>query len=123
MTEYNGIGDAWSETGTEGIVWSLVKDTKENDPSWSYTNLVPLKNGDELTVFDKEAPTIVLWQGKLSFEKKSHLETNDYDFTGQAIFNMWAHGLQRTKKPWTTEAFHLFFFRHYPMLLRREESK
>lgn len=122
--EYEGIGDNFSETGTEGIIWSLQKNTSSEDKEWSYDNLVPLENGDELTIYDKEIflrdnakRKVIVWKGKINFETKSHLETtrNGY-YTGQCIYGMWCHGIQKTKYP---DAFHLYFFRNYPMKLVR----
>lgn len=116
MTTYEGIGENWSETGTEGIIWCVLKNTKETDKSWSYDNLVPLQDNDYLIIFDKIDSTKIVWEGSIKFETNSHQETNDYGFTGQAVFNMWCHGLQDTpdKEQWA-----LYFFKHYPMRLTR----
>lgn len=117
MTEYQGIGEFFSETGTEGGFFALLKDTTEQDEEWSYDDLIILKDGDELIVWDKVATTQKLWKGTISLEYESHMETNSYGFTGQAIFNLWCHGLQRTEDQ---EQWAKYFIKHYPMTLRRE---
>jgi hypothetical protein len=116
---YKGIGEAFSETGTEGIIWCVLKDTSSEDEHFSYENLVPIENGDDLTIFDKIDRNKIVWHSTVAFETESHQETNDYGFTGQAIFNMWCHGLQKTEDQ---EQWAEYFLKNYPMTLRREDQ-
>lgn len=118
MVEFRGIGEAWYETGLEGIAWCLLKNASEGDASFEYENLIPLEDGDELTVFDRGGEK-VLWHGTVSFERESHKQTNAYGYTGQAIRGMWCHGIQKTDDP---DTFHGYFFDNHPMTLRRPEK-
>ena len=106
-----GIGEAYWETGTEGVFWT-VQDAKCPN---SYEGLNILENGDYLTIFDKGEESKILWRGRIALESESHRETNEYGYNGQAIWGYWVHGLQRTSdvEEWTK-----YFFYGYPMELR-----
>jgi hypothetical protein len=105
-----GLGQAFWETGTEGVFWS-VQDAKH--PT-GYDGLFILENGDHLTIFDKDDMAKTLWRGEITLEYESHRETNEYGYCGQAISGCWVHGLQRTRdvEQWAT-----YFFCGYPMEL------
>ncbi len=70
-------------------------------------------------VYDKEDPSKLVWEGTVAFETESHQETNFYGFTGQAIFGLWCHGLQKTEDQ---EKWAEYFLQCYPMSLMRYEN-
>jgi hypothetical protein len=57
-----GALDAFSETGTEGVIWSLSEYGKTG-----YDGLNCLKNGDKLTVYDTVRDGAVEWEGRVDF--------------------------------------------------------
>jgi len=61
---YAGELFPWFETGTEGLVWSLQQDGKEG-----YDGLVPLRQGDQLTVTAPDGST--LFDGVLECDRKT----------------------------------------------------
>lgn len=120
---YEGIVEAFSESGTEGIIWCLIKGTRPSDQAWAYEDLIHLENGDHLTIYDKEIfekssgqERVIVWEGTIDFELTSHQESNGLGYTGQAILGLWCHGLQKTRCP---EQWALYFFRNYPATLKR----
>jgi hypothetical protein len=60
-----GSLEPFSETGTEGIVWSICEYGKDG-----YDALHCLKNGDRLTVYSDVRDGEVEWEGKLEFSEK-----------------------------------------------------
>ena len=57
-----GALEPFSETGTEGGIWSLHEYGKSG-----YDGLVPLQDGDRLTVYDNVRDGEVEWEGALDF--------------------------------------------------------
>jgi hypothetical protein len=63
----------FNETGTEGGFWAF-QDAKHIKPheifgeAWSYDGLHVLKNGDKLTIFDKNDPNKVIWSGVVDLQ-------------------------------------------------------
>ena len=49
MTTITGVLDAYFETGTEGVIWSVYEDGKTG-----YDGLNCLHTGDHLTIYDKK---------------------------------------------------------------------
>jgi len=106
-----GFLDPFSETGTEGVVWSF------SDPGLpGYHSLHPLEDGDWLRVSGPDGA--VLWEGAVSLEYRRSWHPypgTDISSGGkppgqQAVMGMWVHGLQRDMDPerWAG----LFFARH-----------
>jgi hypothetical protein len=52
-------------------------------------------------------------------EIESHQETNEFGFTGQAIFNQWCHGLPKTPN---VEQWALYFLREYPAKVIKKDK-
>jgi len=125
MPEYEGTLEAYSETGTEGIIWALLKHTLPPEGGHGYYDrLVCLEPGDHLIIYDKEsfyydAEKVIVWEGDHDVETESHQETNDYGRTDQAIFNMWCHGLQKTP---FVEQWALYFLREFPAKIVRKDK-
>jgi hypothetical protein len=127
MPEYEGELEAFSETGTEGIVWSLLSNIPVNpqigkETHSYYDRLVCLEPGDHIIIYDKDFAIdgykFIVWEGDLDLEIESHKETNAFGFTGQAIFNMWCHGLQKTP---FVEQWAIYFMKSYPAKIIRKE--
>lgn len=102
--------EAFSETGTEGTHWSFYEDGKEG-----YDGLHPLKKGDLLRVFNDEARTQLIWEGKVDLDydankvdlKEKHQEMGS-PFSGRlrsGITVQWVesigtvHGVQKGADP------------------------
>lgn len=88
--------EAFYETGMEGTAWILHEDGKEG-----YDGIVPLENGQLLTVFNDKACTDVLWQGVVDLtldrdEQSDLLEQNKYP----GRLGPWGYGLPRNIHPY-----------------------
>jgi len=94
--EVEGVLEAFFETGTEGIVWSVVK-----GGDFKYENLFTLENGDLLTVFNDASKKDVLWQGevKLEYENKKRPHPLNPEYKKQEVFGRWVNGLQENADP------------------------
>lgn len=115
MTTIKGKLEAFSETGTEGVIWSLHEDDKDG-----YDGLHPIDQGDYLTIFDPEHPTKIVWEGNLDleWERNYHPFPGNPQYGQQAIFGMWVHGIQRNVEPddWGT-----WFFKEFPAEMIKSE--
>jgi len=58
-----GRCEAFCETGTEGIIWSVYEDGKTG-----YDGLNPLHEGDFLKIFNDAARTEVAWEGEIKLK-------------------------------------------------------
>lgn len=89
--------DAFFETGTEGVVWSVADQRLPG-----YDGLWPLQFGDHLDVLDANGET--LWQGifKLEYDNR-----RDPTHNQQEVGGYWVHGLQDGADP---EAWAKLFF-------------
>lgn len=93
-----GLLDPFFETGTEGIIWSVV----DNDLD-GIGALVPLLDGDYLFVEDLEGS--IIWEGEVQFEYTTNYRQRGYNGCGQqAVLGYWVHGLQEGVEPetWAT---------------------
>jgi hypothetical protein len=92
--EIRGFLEAYFETGTEGVIWSVL------DPGLpGYDGLHTLEDGDELHVLDGTGG--ILWEGVVRLDR----------YTGrlprwpggepvqQAVLGLWVHGLQEGMDP------------------------
>ena len=81
--------DAFFETGTEGVVWSVADQRLPG-----YDGLWPLQFGDHLDVLDANGET--LWQGiiKLEYDNRRVALHNQ-----QEVLGYWVHGLQDGADP------------------------
>lgn len=89
-TEMRGICHFHSETGTEGGYWAFQDERHIKPPDadhphgqWSYEGLHVLKDGDHLTILDKENGNQVLWSGKIRLV--------NYPLFTQSAGGMWTH--------------------------------
>jgi hypothetical protein len=115
MTTIKGKLEPFSETGTEGVVWSLHEDGVDG-----YDGLNCLHQGDYLTIFDPLDITKVIWEGNidLEFERNYHPFPRNPQYGQQAIFGMWVHGIQRDVEP---DDWGIWFFKEYPAELIKSE--
>lgn len=122
-TIIDGVLEAFAETGTEGIIWSIY-DEKHNtaDGKRQYSGLNSIKNGDILTVFNDKARKDVLWEGKvkLEFETQKQAALFNPNYKQQAVFGFWVHGLQEgmDAKQWAK-----MFFDEKPARVTRKSPK
>lgn len=70
MDKITGILEAFSETGTEGMIWMVYN----NCPAFyseanNYDRLVDISEGDRLTVYDIDGS--IFWSGEIKFSKNS----------------------------------------------------
>lgn len=88
--EIRGVLDAFFETGTEGVLWSL------HDPGLpGYDALNVLEDGDALRVLDSGGGT--LWEGTVDLDRESCQPPGSRG--GQAVLGLWVHGVQRDMDP------------------------
>ena len=107
--------EAFFETGTEGVIWSLYDDTKEG-----YEGLHCLYQGDYLTIFDPEDKSKVVWEGNidLEYERNYHPYPMNPQYGQQAVGGMWVHGIQRDVEP---DTWGKWFFKQYPAEVIKSE--
>ena len=74
MDSILGTLDAFFETGTEGIVWSVTNNDLEG---WNKLNC--LKDGDYLTIFDSVDKTTVVWEGVIQYEYERNLTPSPFN--------------------------------------------
>ena len=107
MSKITGYLDAFFETGTEGIVWSITDDAKEG-----YNSLVPLHLMDHLTIYSPTTGELV-WSGNIDLDYKQNLTSIESNpaYHQQSIDGYWVHGIQRDIDPvtWLT-----WFQKSYP---------
>jgi hypothetical protein len=86
--------DPYFETGTEGVIWSVVVDGYEG-----YDSLLPLKDGDQLKVLGSDGQLI--WSGVVNLEWKRNwrLYPMNPAYGQQAVLGLWVHGLQSDVNP------------------------
>lgn len=89
-----GVLDAFSETGTEGVLWAII----DNDKT-GYEALNILRNGDYLFVEDGNGN--IEWEGKVQLEYESNEQPypNNPAYGQQAILGYWVHGLHVSVDP------------------------
>lgn len=111
----SGILDPFFETGTEGVIWSIY------DPRCAlgepYEGLHDLKNGDHLTVYERDGIT-VRWKGTIKLEYKRNWRPYPMNpqYGQQEVLGFWVHGLQEDLSP---EDWARMFFDKLPAVLRR----
>lgn len=106
--------DAFFETGTEGIIWSVIEDGKEG-----YDGLHPLGEGDLLTVLDPVDGKFV-WEGNVNYEWERNFRNypGNPEFGQQEIGGMWVHGIQENVEP---DDWGKWFFKQYPCELIKSD--
>lgn len=75
---------------------------------WSYEGLHVLRDGDQLTIFDKENEDQVVWQGEIKLLQ--------HDLFSEDAFGMWIHADQDgvEREQWAT-----WFLKEYPAELAK----
>jgi len=93
-THFRGIAYFFSETGSEGGSWAFMDERFTNQKTWDYAGLHVLHDGDKLTIFDKENPDNVLWQGVIELTEQTNFEED--------VFGYWIHNTQKgtDKEQW-----------------------
>ncbi len=101
-----GNAEAFAQTGTEGIIWSVARAVpilerqKGSDHYYySYDNLITVNNGDILYIFNSDQT--LYWSGKIKLEYKTNYRPYPMNpqFGQQAVLEMWVHGLQKSLDP------------------------
>lgn len=120
----DGVLDAFFETGTEGVIWSVYDESRNDENGYrSYDGLHCLEKGDILTVFNDKARKDVLWRGTVDLEFKTnwHSYNNPHypDAGQQAVLGFWVNGLQRGMAP---EDWAKMFFDEKPARLVRAQK-
>lgn len=112
MTSHAIIGrlTAFVETGTEGVIWSMIMDGIP-----SYEGLFPLQNGDEILTYD--AAGNISWRGvvDLDFDSRRTASPLNPQYQQQEVMGMWVHGLQRGTD---AQAWAELFFSEAPAVAR-----
>lgn len=86
--------EAFFETGTEGVIWSLY-----DERNLGYESLVCLKNGDYLEVYNDDGS--IFWKGDVNLEYKRRYRPYPMNpqYGQQEVFGMWVHGFQEDADP------------------------
>ncbi len=86
----NGKLEAFFETGTEGVIWSVYDDDDNG-----YNSLHCLKDGDYLEVFNEVGS--ILWKGKINLEYKTRYRPYPLNpqYGQQEVLGYWVRGLQK----------------------------
>jgi hypothetical protein len=92
----NGVLEAFAETGTEGILWSVHEQGVQG-----YDGLNVLKNGDYLIILDKKESDKVIWEGYIELDYQINYRPYPMNpqYGQQAIGNFWVHGVQKDFNP------------------------
>lgn len=115
VNDINAHLEAYFETGTEGIIWSVQIDSLGRD------GLYLLKNGDELIVYTKDRRAIV-WKGivQLEYKRLYRPYPNNPQYGQQIINGRWVHGFQDSLQP---HVWAKWFFDKLPAALLKNDSK
>ncbi len=86
--------EAFWETGTEGVIWSLYDEHNKG-----YESLNCLKDGDYLEVYNDDGS--ILWEGEVKLEYKRRYRPFPLNpkYGQQEVFGMWVHGFQEDLDP------------------------
>ena len=102
-----GVCHLFSETRTEGRYWAFqdskfIKKVGEKE-DWSYDGLHVLRSGDWLTIYDKEKPGKIVWEGVVSLKPRTSF---DEHVRGWRVHST---PLNADKEKWAD-----YFFKEYP---------
>lgn len=84
-----GTLEGFAETGTEGVIWSLIKDDKP-----SYDSLEFIEQGDYLQIFNEDGS--ILWEGTIDYDYSVGYEPYPLNPScgGQVSMGFYVHGIQ-----------------------------
>jgi hypothetical protein len=108
--ELEGVCHFWSETGTEGGYWAFrdkryIHPPDKDHPSgrWEYGGLWVLTEGDRITIYDKDDPKKVVWEGGVKLR--------NHPVFSEHAHGLWIHADQEgiDRKTWA-----LWFLKEYP---------
>lgn len=106
--------EAFFETGTEGIIWSICTEDQ------GYDGLFGLKDGDELIVYSSDKK-VIIWKGivQLEYERLYEPYPLNPQYGQQLICNRWVHGFQIGLEP---HVWAKWFFSELPAAMTRNET-
>ena len=92
--EIHGLLDGFFETGTEGVVWSVL-----NDDDRGYDALNIVEEGDHLAIFDQLGNKV--WAGKIRCDRKAGWRRYPLNpkYGQPCALGYWVHWTQRGFKP------------------------
>ena len=92
--DVEGRLEAFYETGTEGVHWSIQEHVRKG-----YDSLHPVRTGDHLTVFGDGGD--VLWSDTVKLEYQSRFRPfpRNPEYGQQEVCGFWVHGLQEGMDP------------------------
>lgn len=106
-----GTLDPFFETGTEGVIWSLVVAGMPG-----YDGLFSLHDGDELVIYNATGQAQWRGQVKLEYERRWRPYPTNPKHGQQEVLGFWVHGFQATLDP---EVWAKAFFDRAPAVLWR----
>ncbi len=108
MRQYSGVLDYYFETGTEGVMWSLMEDGKQG-----YDALVLLQPGDRLTIYNADGSVLFNDVIKIDDETGYMPYPGNPQYGQQAALGYWIHWIQ---EGWQPDNWAALFFRgeHFP---------
>lgn len=86
--------DAFFETGTEGVVWSVVEDGKKG-----YDALNGLQDGDYLRIFDEHNNVVFDGEVRLEWKRNYRPHPMNPQYGQQEVHGFWVRGLQDNVEP------------------------
>lgn len=107
--------EAYFETGTEGVIWSVYEDGKEG-----YEGLNCLQDGDYIKVFDPQEQVVFDGEVKLEWERNYRPYPRNPHLGQQEVGGFWVHGLQENIDPQTWSTWFHSAYRCEFWILERE---
>ncbi len=98
MQIIEGKLDAFYETGTEGVIWSVYENGK-----YGYEALNILNYGDYLRIYSNQDRNEIIWEGNiyLDWEINWRKYPNNPKYGQQEVLGYWVHGIQKDVEPTT----------------------
>ncbi len=96
MREVRGVPYAFFETGTEGVMWSVLEDGKSG-----YDALNIIEEGDHLTIYANDEKETVMFSGLIVEDVETGLYSHPQNprYKQQVALGMWIHWVQEGWEP------------------------
>lgn len=115
MKIVEGRLEAFYETGTEGVIWSVFEEGKK-----SHDGLNILEYGDYLRIYDSPKKEQLIWEGNIFYDWETNWRPYPLNprYGQQEVLGYWVHGIQEGVYP---ETWGRWFFASLPAQLIKSE--